>query len=107
MVNEVKYQDFAYNIGKVVKIRGKVAKEIWQHMTTIINSHDNMEYFDMDENYQIVVYSKDLISRRGTVELTGEVIKIEGKHKNPKSKIHDDFYEFQLIVDSWKEVEID
>ena len=32
MVNEVKYEDFENNIGKIVKIKGKVATAIWQHL---------------------------------------------------------------------------
>lgn len=66
-----------------------------------------MDYFDLDGNYQIVVYSKEPISRKGKIELTGEVIKVEGKSKDPRSKIHDDFSEYQLIVDSWKRVKSD
>ena len=104
MINEVKWQDFENNVGKIVKIKGRVAVEIWQHMTTIVNSHDNMDYFNLDDNYQIVVYSKEPLSKKGKLELTGEVIKVSGKSKNPRSKIHDDFNEFQLIVDSWKTV---
>ena len=107
MVNEVKWIDFENNVGKIVKIKGRVAEEIWQHMTTIVNSHNNMEYFDLDGNYQIVVYSREPISRKGKIELTGEVIKVEGKSKDPRSKIHDDFSEYQLIVDSWKRVKSD
>jgi len=107
MVNEVKWQDFENKVGKIVKIKGRVAEEIWQHMTTIVNSHNNMEYFDLDGNYQIVVYSREPISRKGKIELTGEVIKVEGKSKDPRSKIHDDFSEYQLIVDSWKRVKSD
>ncbi len=107
MVNEVKWQDFENNVGKIVKIKGRVAVEIWQHMTTIVNSHNNMDYFDLDGNYQIVVYSKEPLSRKGKIELTGEVIKVEGKSKDPRSKIHDDFSEYQLIVESWKSIESD
>jgi len=107
MVNEVNWQDFENKVGKIVKIKGRVAEEIWQHMTTIVDSHNNMEYFDLEGNYQIVVYSKEPLSREGKIELTGEVIKISGKSKDPRSKIHDDFSEYQLIVDSWKYVESD
>ena len=107
MVNEVKWQDFENNVGKIVKIKGRVAEEIWQHMTTIVNSHNNMEYFDLDGNYQIVVYSKEPLSKNEMIELTGKVIKVEGKSKDPRSKIHDDFSEYQLIVESWKSIESD
>ena len=105
MANFIEYSDFQNNLGKTVKIKGKVAENIWQHITTIINSHDNMEYFDLDENYQIVVYSKKPITCIGLVELTGEVIKVEHKPKHPKSKIDNYYFEFQIVVDSWRCIE--
>ncbi len=104
MVSFIEYSDFANNLGKKVKITGKVAEAIWQHMTTIVNTHNNMEYFDLEDNQQIVIYSKDSIARNERVELTGKIIKVEGKSNNPASKIHDDFYEFLIIVDSWKRI---
>ena len=32
--------------------------------------------FDLDDEHQIVIYSKGPISSKGTIELTGKVIKI-------------------------------
>jgi len=96
-----KYADFESNIGKSVKIFGKLAKEIWQHLTTFIDSHPFITYFDLDNGYQIVVYTKDSISCKENIELTGKLIKVEGKHKNPRSKITEQYFEYQLLVDSW------
>jgi len=94
--------DFKSNLGKEVKIIGKIAEEIWQHLTTFIESHPYMNYFDLDDGHQIVIYTKDEISCKEKLETTGKLIKVESKHKNPRSKITDKYFEYQLLVDSWK-----
>ena len=106
MVSITKYADFERNIGEKVKIIGKLAKEIWQHLTTFIDSHPFMNYFDLDDGYQIVIYTKDSISCKERIEIIGELIKVEGKRKNPRSKIYDEYFEYQLLVDSWNSSEI-
>ena len=102
MINITKYPDFAGNVGKNVKIIGKIAKEIWQHLTTFIDSHPYLNYFNLDDDYQIVIYTKDIISCDEKVEIMGNLIKLENKRKNPRSKIHDEYFEYQLLVESWK-----
>ncbi len=97
-----RYSDFKSNLGKEVKIIGKIAEEIWQHLTTFIESHPYMNYFDLDDGHQIVIYTKDEISCKEKLETTGKLIKVESKHKNPRSKITDKYFEYQLLVDSWK-----
>jgi len=97
-----RYSDFKSNLGKEVKIIGKIAEEIWQHLTTFVESHPYMNYFDLDDGHQIVVYTKDDISCKEKLETTGKLIKVESKHKNPRSKITDKYFEYQLLVDSWK-----
>ena len=107
MVIITKYSDFKSNLGKNVKLIGEIAKEIWQHLTTLIDSHPYMNYFDLDDGYQIVIYTKDSISCNDKIEIIGKLIKVEGKRKNPRSKITDKYFEYQLLVDSWKCLEND
>jgi len=97
-----KYSDFKSNLGKQVKIIGKIAKEIWQHLTMFVESHPYMNYFDLDDGHQMVIYTKDDMSCKEKLETTGKLIKVESKHKNPRSKISDKYFEYQLLVDSWK-----
>ncbi|MHA2006084.1 MAG: hypothetical protein ACXABO_01120 [Promethearchaeota archaeon] len=98
----IKYSDFEANVGKNVKIVGKIANEIWQHITTILDSHPYMEYFDIKDGHQIVIYAKDSVSCEGETEIVGKLIEVESRHKDPRSKISDKYSEYQLIVDSWK-----
>lgn len=99
------YFDLTNNIGKKVKIVGEMGKAIWQHLTTYIESHPFMNYFDLQDGHQIVIYTKEEISCKEKIELIGKIIKVESQHKNPRSKISDKFSEYQLITDSWKCVE--
>lgn len=102
MINITKYSDFEGNVGEKVRIVGKIAKEIWQHLTTLVDSHPFMNYFDLDDGYQILIYTKDSLPCDDKIEIMGKLIKVEGKRKNPRSKIHDEYFEYQLLVDSWK-----
>jgi len=99
------YFDLTNNIEKKVKIVGEMGKAIWQHLTTYIESHPFMNYFDLQDGHQIVIYTKEEISCKEKIELKGKIIKVESQHKNPRSKISDRFSEYQLITDSWKCVE--
>lgn len=102
MANITNYFDFESNIGKKVKIIGNLATEIWQHITMFVESHPFMHYFDIDDGHQIVIYTKEDLICSNKIETTGELIKAEARHKNPRSKITDKYFEYQLIVDSWK-----
>jgi len=93
------------NVGNIVKVKGRISKVIWQHMTALINSHPHMNYFDLADNYQIIVYTKDQISCEGKIEITGKVMKLESDYKNPEVKISDKFAEYHIIADSWKCIE--
>ena len=97
-----KYSDFEGNVEKTVKVIGKLAKEIWQHLTQFVDSHPYLNYFDLEDECQFVIYTKDSITCEGKMEIIGKLIKVERKRKNPRSKIHDEYFEYQLLVDSWK-----
>ena len=104
MNNIIKYSDFKANVGKKVRIVGKIATEVWQHLIMIIDSHPHMNYFDIEDSHQIVIYTKDSLSCEGKIEVIGKLIEAEGRHKNPKSKINDKYSEYQLIVESWESI---
>ena len=98
------YFDLTDHIGKKVKITGKKAKAIWQHLTKLVDTHPFMTYFDLEDGHQTVIYSKEDITWEEKLEVTGTVIKVEGQHKNPRSKIQDKFSEYHIVVESWNAV---
>jgi hypothetical protein len=99
------YFDLENNLDKKVKIVGEIGKAIWQHLTTYIDSHPYMNYFDLSDGHQIVIYTKEDFSCKEKIELIGKIIKVDSQHKNPRSKISDKFSEYQLITDSWRCIE--
>ncbi|MFX0039176.1 MAG: hypothetical protein ACFFCY_06570 [Promethearchaeota archaeon] len=102
MIEISKYSDFEGNVGKAVSIIGKLSNVIWQHLTAFIDSHPYMNYFDLKDGYQIVIYSTDSILCENQLEVNGKLIKTEGSRKNPRSKVNDEYFEYQLLVNSWK-----
>ncbi|MFW9973299.1 MAG: hypothetical protein ACFFDF_24155 [Candidatus Odinarchaeota archaeon] len=94
MIKISKYSDFEGNLGKTVTIIGKLSKVIWQHLTVFIDSLPYMNYFDLEDGYQIVIYSKDSILCEEKIEVDGKLIKTEASRKNPRSKINDEYFEY-------------
>lgn len=89
------------NVGNTIKIKGKKANGLWQHMQKNIETHQIINYINIDDTYQIVAYTKDKIKCEDRIELTGEIIELRGS-KHPRSKVDESFSEYQMIVDSWK-----
>ena len=56
------YSDLVDNLEQNVAIVGEIAKAIWQHLTTYVDSHPFMNYFDLNDGHQIVIYTKKEIS---------------------------------------------
>ncbi len=90
------------NVGKKINFKGKIATAIWQHMTKRVDTHPNMIYFDLEDDSQIILYSKDEIVCKGLIEIKGSVIELESDYNNPDVKISDKFSEYHVIVDSWR-----
>lgn len=90
------------NVGNKITVHGKIAVVFWQHMTKRIDTHPNMIYFDLEDDYQIIAYSKNEIVCKGQIEITGNVIELKSDYNNPNVKIHDRFSEYHVIVDSWR-----
>ena len=67
-----------------------------------VETHPFMHYFDLEDSHQIVIYTKEDLKCKKKIEMIGKLVKAEAKHKNPRSKITDKYFEYQLIVDSWK-----
>ncbi|MHA1727924.1 MAG: hypothetical protein ACTSWY_04250 [Promethearchaeota archaeon] len=90
------------NVGNIITVHGKISQVMWQHFTANIDSHPNMIYFDLEDGYQIIVYSRDEIVCNGRIQITGKVVELESDYNNPKTKIHDKFSEYHIVADSWK-----
>lgn len=91
------------NEGQKVQLEGSISDIMWQHLQVHIKSHPNTNYFDLEDGFQIIAYSKEPMSCESDVEIQGEIKKIERKKDlNSNTKIQEDYSEYYLIVDSWK-----
>ncbi len=97
---EVTRKYLAENEGKSINVVGKISNIMWQHIQTYLETHPHDNYFDLENGFQIIIYSKDPISCDEKVEIIGKVIKVEGI-RDSRSKA-DGLSEYHLVVDSWK-----
>ena len=87
--------------GKKITLLGKISNIPWQHMIKDVENHNHIYYFDLEDGYQIVIYSKAEIHCAGSLSVTGEVIEVRGKSKRP-NKIDDVTHvEYHIIIDKW------
>lgn len=104
--------NFAESVGEEITLSGNISKIPWQHLIQFISDRDNINYFDLENGEQIVIYSREPIviySRepitcRGKMKINGEVILTKGSSKRPQ-KIDETYQEYQLLVDSWECIE--
>ena len=90
---------------KKITIEGEISSIPWQHMIGVFEEFPFSEYLDLDNQEQIVIYTKKQILRRSSrIKATGEIIKLEGKSKRPGSQ--ESYFEYQMLVDSWSYIEI-
>ncbi len=89
-------------VGKTIALIGKISDIPWQHMIKIVENHNHIYHFDLEDGDQIVIYSKVEIHCTRSLSVAGEVIEVRGKLKRP-SKIDDVTYvEYHIIIDKWE-----
>lgn len=96
--------NFAESVGEEITLSGNISKIPWQHLIQFISDRDNINYFDLENGEQIVIYSREPITCRGRMKINGEVILTKGSSKRPQ-KIDETYQEYQLLVDSWECIE--
>jgi hypothetical protein len=92
------------NVGKMVTIKGHVSNIMWQHLMAYNKAYPHNSYFEIPDNNQIVLYSKNPLPNDRELTVTGKVIEVRGSSKRPgerESKVDDTYVEYHLLVDSW------
>lgn len=94
--------NFTESVGEKITLTGKISKIPWQHLIQFFSDREHINYFDLENGEQIVIYSREPITYIGKMKINGEVILTKGSSKRPQ-KIKDETYqEYQLLVDSWE-----
>jgi hypothetical protein len=85
--------------GKTVTLSGTVSRMPWQHIIGNIEGK-RVEYFDLPDGDQIVIYVPENFNCSGRVKLTGKSFRVEAGAKRPGSE--ERFVDYQLNVTSWE-----
>jgi hypothetical protein len=93
------------SVGKTITITGEFSEIPWQHLIASTKEYPYDYYFDLDDGFQIVVYSKTVI-KKGVirVKLTGQVILVQGATKRPIPSKGEDFTEYHLLIESLEKI---
>ena len=65
-------------------------------------SHPLENYLDLDDGFQIVIYSKEELKCKADIEITGEVMEIVGGGEKGSKLGEEEHYEYHIKVNSWK-----
>ena len=93
--------NFKDSVGKEVTFIGIRSKIPWQHLIQFFSDRKHIDYLDLDNGEQIVIYSREPITCRAKMRITGELIVTKGKSKRLGAEENDTYIEYQLLVDSW------
>jgi len=94
--------NFTEAVGEKITLTGNISKIPWQHLIQFFSDREHINYFDLENGEQIVIYSREQIVCKGKMKIYEEVILAKGSSKRPQ-KIKDETYqEYQLLVDSWE-----
>jgi len=74
------------NIRKRISLIGTISTTPWQHLIKISETHEIIDYLDLEDGEQIVIYSRIPIKCEKKVQITGKVIEVTGKSKRPDRK---------------------
>ena len=90
------------NIGKNISLVGSISNTPWQHLIKITEKYENIEYLDLDDGNQIVIYSREPIECKGRIKITGHVKEVSGKSKKPGDNSEEVYREYQINVNDWE-----
>ena len=103
MTNYPELERIMKSINKNITIKGKISEVPWQHLIQSVPEYPYFEYFDLKDNYQIIIYSKEKITNKKSLLIHGKVIPVTGKPKHFNSKLDENFTEYHVLVDRWEE----
>ena len=94
--------NFNESLGQYITLTGTISKTPWQHLIQFFDDRSNINYFDLDNGEQIVIYTFEPITCIGKMKITGEVILTEGGSKRPQKIQTETYIEYQILVDTWE-----
>ncbi|MGQ4874054.1 MAG: hypothetical protein ACP6IY_08290 [Promethearchaeia archaeon] len=90
------------NEGKTVKLVGKISNIMWQHIILSLEDYPYFNYFDLENGFQIIIYSKEEINCPNKIEIIGKIIAVNNESKKSNPENRKILYEYHIVVESWK-----
>ncbi len=94
--------NFKDSVDENITLLGNISKIPWQHLIQFFDDRPNINYFDLDNGEQIVIYSREPITCTGSMKISGKVILTTGGSKRPQKIQTETYEEYQLLVDTWE-----
>jgi len=97
--------DLATRVGQIVTVDGTLADTPWQHPVAPPPSHRRINYMDLSDTFQLVVYSRDRVTctpGQG-LRVRGRVVRIEvpakrARESDPRTTVT----AFHVAADTWE-----
>lgn len=89
------------SVNRKITIKGSLSKVIWQHLVGYFEEYPHSEYFDLEDGFQTIIYTKEKIESSELLEVTGKVVEIAGRGKRPTDS-EEIYKEYHILVDSYK-----
>ncbi|OLS26829.1 MAG: hypothetical protein HeimC3_07210 [Candidatus Heimdallarchaeota archaeon LC_3] len=89
------------SVNKHISIKGKISEIPWQHLVYSDPEYPHFEYFDLEDDYQIIIYTKQKITNQESILVYGKVIPVTGRPKRSNPESDEKFTEYHILVDKW------
>ena len=93
------YKMLKESVDKEITIIGKISEIPWQHLVGSFKDYPYSEYFDLEDGFQIIIYSKTKITAKGTIKVKGKTVEVIGRSKRPREE-EEKYVEYHLLVES-------
>jgi hypothetical protein len=93
-------EDVRNAVNSTITIKGHISNVQWQHLIKYDHNYPIISYLDLEDSFQIVLYSKTELPKDKELLLKGKVIQIHGSSKRPgETKVDETYSEYQFVVE--------
>ena len=98
MIKFNSYEELQKHLNNEIIIRGRISDEPWHHLVGFFEDYPYPYYFELEDGFQIIVYTKEEIDTKNLVEVEGKVIDVKGRSKRPFDSDEEVYSEYHLLI---------
>lgn len=96
------YEKLKDSLNKSNSFKGIISEIPWQHLVASIKDYPHAEYFDLEDGFQTIIYSKEKILSKTKLLVTGTVIEVKGRSKRPTDEEEKNYSEYHILVNEYR-----